>query len=440
MHVEVEPREVGQVELRDQLDLVPQHQAIETPAQVDPDAALRVERAPPRTERAVVEGEVALVVVLALEVTEVVKFEGAPREVLPGAPKPVCAAFLADVQRSAGGERAGLDRPPVRLPARWPILQRGGDRLRHRRVIAGGRTPASVAAEHVSVVRAAPVRGGDACRRADRTGGQRGLEAVDGGRQRPDLGIGGDLALHARNVEHGPRIQVPCLAHPIVFDLDVVRAGERGDEAHGGARPDGPDQLGGPVERRRLRVGDQRLARHQGRRRRLAPDAPGVHQRPHRREDVDPLQKERALLRERHLVGRQVEDHRVGLDLTEVGVDRQVQGQLVGDVRARVETGRARGGPTVREGGVRVRAAVADAPEREWPQLDRVPRRQVAQVVQPAEQRYVGRGAARVERPVVGLLARVDEAPHLEAPVLHGQRGEAQHRKRNAELDGVAAL
>ena len=137
---------------------------------------------------------------------------------------------------------------------------------------------------------------------------------------------------------------------------------------------------------------------------------------------------------------RQVQDHGVGLDLTEVGVQRQLQGQLVADVRAGVEPDRPAGRPAVGQRvGVDVGRAVAGAPEHERPQLEGVARVEIAQVVEPAEQRHEGRGAARVERPVVGLLARVDEAAHLEPPVLHRQRREPQHRQRDAELDRVAA-
>ena len=225
-------------------------------------------------------------------------------------------------------------------------------------------------------------------------------------------------------------------------DLDVVPARERREDAQRRVPADRTDDLRGAVDGRRLGRVDERLARVERGRGRLVPDAPRVEQLTHHRERVGAREEERALLREEGLERREVEHDGVGLDLPEVGQDRQVERQLVRHGDLGVEAARDGGVPAVHErarAGHGLGGAVTHAAELEGAQLPGALGAQVGEIVDAPEQGDVAAGAAREERPVVGLLARLDEAPHLEAPVLERQRVEAQHVERDAELDGVAA-
>ncbi len=71
-------------------------------------------------------------------------------------------------------------------------------------------------------------------------------------------------------------------------------------------------------------------------------------------------------------------------------------------------------------------------------QLEQARRRQPGQPLQAAEPGDQVGGVARVERPVVVLLPRVDEAADLEPPRSDRTRREPQRGQRDAELDAVA--
>ena len=175
-------------------------------------------------------------------------------------------------------------------------------------------------------------------RRASRARRHRRIEAVRGGRQQADVGVGRDQPLESQHVVRRQRLREARPSRAVGgLHVDVVLACQRRQDADRRARPrrcptssprprcaSGPAARPAPPRRQRGRC-------------RLPADPPRVEDRPQRREDVQPLQEKGALLREEGLERRQVQDDRVGLDLAEVGVDRQVQRQLVRQVRQRVQ-------------------------------------------------------------------------------------------------------
>jgi hypothetical protein len=193
--VEIERPEVRQVGRRREPDLTPEVQPVERLAQVDLQGGRRLARHPPRVERPVHERQVRLVVILSFQVAEVVELQRPSGEVLPGVPQPVRAAVLADVERSARRERARFDVLAVGLDALGAILDGAAD----------GRT----------------ARGPE---------GLRCLEAVGRGREQPDLCVARQLALDARDVEHGPGIETAPHERTVhLSHVYVVGTGQRRD-------------------------------------------------------------------------------------------------------------------------------------------------------------------------------------------------------------------
>ena len=107
-------------------------------------------------------------------------------------------------------------------------------------------------------------------------------------------------------------------------------------------RPEAPDQLAGAVDRGGQRHVGETLGPGPSRRRgRRGADAARVEHLQRKRKRVDALQEKRPLLGQEGLEVGQVQDHLVGLDLGEVGVERGVQRDVVGEVPLEVQARRA---------------------------------------------------------------------------------------------------
>ena len=149
-------------------------------------------------------------------------------------------------------------------------------------------------------------------------------------------------------------------------------------------------------------------------------------------EDLAPLEEEGPLLLVERLVGGEVDDRGVGLDLAEVRVHRGVESEVRGQADLRIEADRARAvGPPV--GDRRARAGLA---HRVGQQLDVAGAGQPADPVQLAELVHTARVLAGDELPLVLLLVAVDPAPGVEAPDLLLLRPVAQLAQGHAELGG----
>ena len=152
---------------------------------------------------------------------------------------------------------------------------------------------------------------------------------------------------------------------------------------------------------------------------------------PHR-EQARVLQKERPLLREEQVEPVEVDLLVVHLDLREVGVVRQIEGETrshaVLQVRPHVSERRGAG----------VRVAPQRLPEHVGIQLE-VPRRRDLQPAQLARQRQpVQVELARQRRPVRLLVPVPDVALEVDAPRQRGARRVAQRAERDGELGGPA--
>ena len=160
----------------------------------------------------------------------------------------------------------------------------------------------------------------------------------------------------------------------------------------------------------------------------------------HRLEEVQPLGEEGALLREEELLVADVEHHLVGLDLSEVGIERgderQVGGERGPQVKPHVRRRVAQPGLGRRGVGVlRPEGQPGGGVGRE---LERAPRHDSLQPGERPEARDEPVGAARDELRVEDLVGPVHGAPDEEAPLLRGRAGEAQELQRNGELDAPA--
>ena len=151
-------------------------------------------------------------------------------------------------------------------------------------------------------------------------------------------------------------------------------------------------------------------------------------------------QKKRTLLRQERLVGAEVEDDLVELDLGEVRIEGGVEGEVLGDVPLEVEAGRggARGAAADRHlAGV----APLSGGEDERLQLQRAGPLEVAEAVEAPVKRDRRRDVARDVGPQIGLLPLGDEARGLKAPALDRQAAvEAQHPQRDPDLRRPAPL
>ena len=144
--------------------------------------------------------------------------------------------------------------------------------------------------------------------------------------------------------------------------------------------------------------------------------------------------KKGALLVERDLVGGEIEQRRIDLDLAEVrvdgGVEREARGQVVLDVRAGVELRPRRSVIGVARLGI-LELLARDHVRKQLRLSRHLRDRQAFQMP------VIGGPAALVaaaEGPLVLLVQPVDEAPELEAPGLDVLAREAQLRVRDAHL------
>ena len=309
-------------------DLVPQVDAVQRLAQVQLQATCSVSAREARHGSA--SGSAApvrLVVVLAFQVADVIELEhlarrGTATSSTASARRPPCRRTASRRPRTRPGRMfcpSGCVARRGRCAASSPTACHDG------RVVSRRRAPAAVGADDVGVVGAAAVARSASSAQAEPTGSRR-LEAVGRRREHADLGVRGQLALEARDVERRPGIQPPQRARAAPLSISTsFGAGQRRDQADGGAAR----RSSRPASPRRTAASD-RAARPASSHRRSStgvtgwpPDAARVDQRPHGRERVDPFQEERPLLGEERLERRQVQDDGVGLDLAEVGVERR---------------------------------------------------------------------------------------------------------------------
>ena len=148
---------------------------------------------------------------------------------------------------------------------------------------------------------------------------------------------------------------------------------------------------------------------------------------PHR-EQPRVLQEERPLLGEEQVEPVEVDLLVVHLDLREVGVVRQIEGEARGDAVLQVR-------PHVSEhGGAGVHVTPEGLPEHVRVQLE-IPRRRHLQPLELAGQRQpVQVELARQRRPVRLLVPVPDVALEVDSPRLHGAGRVAQRAERNREL------
>ena len=110
-----------------------------------------------------------------------------------------------------------------------------------------------------------------------------------------------------------------------VIDQRIGAPGHRVERRHRQARRDEAAQLGRAQIRGSGSGADRTSPSSERRGGRRVPDPPRVEQLKRGREDLGALEEEGPLLRIERLEGRQVQDHLVGLDLSEVGVDGGVE-------------------------------------------------------------------------------------------------------------------
>jgi len=147
-------------------------------------------------------------------------------------------------------------------------------------------------------------------------------------------------------------------------------------------------------------------------------------------EDLAALEEERPFLLVEGLVGGQVEDRGVGLDLAEVGVDGRVEGEVRREPDLRVEPEGA-GEVGALPGDGRPRARLSDHVGQE---LDVPGRRQVADPVQLAELVHPPGVLAGDELPLALLLVAGQPAPRVHAPDLLLLAAEPQLVEGHPEL------
>ena len=185
----------------------------------------------------------------------------------------------------------------------------------------------------------------------------------------------------------------------------------------------------------------QRLALVRGRhqRRRLA-DAPRVEELvlvlDLEAQDLAALEEEGPLLLVEGLVGGEVDDGGVGLDLAEVGVEGRVEREVRGQADLGVEAERARAVGAA----VRLRGPGARLAERVGHELHVARLLQPADPVQLAQLVHAARVLARDQLPLVLFLVASDPAPGVHAPDLLVLGTEAQLVERDAELGRPALL
>ncbi len=185
-----------------------------------------------------------------------------------------------------------------------------------------------------------------------------------------------------------------------------------------------------------------------GENRRLEPDAPRVEEllgravlRAHRLKEVEPLEEEGPLLGEERLGGGEVLNHRVGLHLAEVGVERAGERQLGGEAHLEVDAQVERGVEQARRGPGRVAVLRPHHTARRQvrAQLDIAVGVEVLQAGEGPEARdrqraRVGRvGLARNQRRVEHLVGAGHLPPHLDAPAAASPRV-AQRAQGNRQL------
>ena len=148
------------------------------------------------------------------------------------------------------------------------------------------------------------------------------------------------------------------------------------------------------------------------------------------------LDEERPLLGEERLEGGQVQHRRVHFHLAEIGIERrvkrEVRGHAVAQVQACVGLRRAlrvERRPTERRDGRRLHHRVRH-------ELERLPRRRNLEANQVPEPRGPACVVLVPERPIVLLVAALDEATHLQSPRLFCGARKAQLAVGNPDLRG----
>ncbi len=151
-------------------------------------------------------------------------------------------------------------------------------------------------------------------------------------------------------------------------------------------------------------------------------------------EDVPALDEERPLLLVIGLEGGQVDDGRVGLDLAEVRIEGEIEGQVAGDADLAVQAAVERTGPAGGEGIARLGGEAPELADRIGEELDLARRLDPAEAAELAEERDP---AGRVLGDVLPERALVlaEEAPgHLESPGGVRDSGEAELGEGDAHL------
>ncbi len=151
-------------------------------------------------------------------------------------------------------------------------------------------------------------------------------------------------------------------------------------------------------------------------------------------EDVGALQEEGTLLREERLEGRQVDHRGVGLDLSEVGVEREVQGEAVGEPISQIRADVPLELAARLEGVAGIRRGVALRRHRVGQDLEPARRSDPVDADQLAVLGDPARCVLGDRLPLHGFGLALDDALDVETPRLFRRLREAKLRERDPEL------